>query len=75
MMIHKNLKGLERKKVLITSHVKVFLENKYNRYIHTARNVMVTSTENVCEESVMKRKIKVFERVFRTHSNICDEAF
>ena len=34
MMIQKNLKGLERIEVLITSHVKVFLGNKYNSYIH-----------------------------------------
>ena len=43
MMIHKNLKGLERMKVLITSHMRVFLGNKYNSYIHTTWNAKVTS--------------------------------
>ena len=38
MMIQKNVKGLERMKVLITSHITVFLGNKYNSYIHTAQN-------------------------------------
>ena len=59
--------------VLITSHMKVFLGNKYNSYIHTARNAKVTSTKIVNEKTVMKRK--VFRGVFRTHSNIYDEAF
>ena len=60
--------------VLITSHVKVFLGNKHNSYIHTARNAKVTSTRNVYEKTVMKRK--VFRGVlFRTHLNIYDEAF
>ena len=36
MMIQKNLKSLERMEVLITSHVKVLLRNKYNSYSHTA---------------------------------------
>ena len=35
-MIRKNLIGLERMEVLITSHAKVLLGNKYNNYIHTA---------------------------------------
>ena len=38
MMIQKKLKGLERMEVSITSIVKVFLGNKYNSYIQTARN-------------------------------------
>ena len=59
--------------VLITSHMKVFLGNKYNNYIHNARNAKVTSTRIVYEKTVMKRK--VFIGVFRTHSNIYDEAF
>ena len=42
-------------------------------YIHTARNAKVTATEIVYEKTVMKRK--VFRSVFRTHSNIYDEAF
>ena len=54
MMIQKDL---ERMKVLITSHMKVFLGNKYNIYIHTARNAKVTSTRIVYEKSVMKRKV------------------
>ena len=33
--------------VLITSHVKVFLGNKYNSYIHTAQNAKVTYSRNV----------------------------
>ena len=35
MMIQKNLKGLERMEVLITSHMKVFLGNEYDIYKHT----------------------------------------
>ena len=70
MMIQKNSKGLERMEVLITSHMKVFLGNKYNSYIHTARNAKVTSTRIVYEKTVM-----VFRGLFRTHSNIYDEAF
>ena len=73
MMIQKNLKGLERMEVLITSHMKVFLGNEYNSYIHTARNAKVTSTRIVYEKTLMKRK--VFRGVFRTHSNIYNEAF
>ena len=60
MMIQKNLKGLERMEVLITSHVKVFLGNKYKNYTNTARKV--TYTRNVYEKTVMKRKMKGFER-------------
>ena len=47
--------------VLITSHVKVFLGNKYNSYIQTARNAKVISTRNVYEKTVMKWK-KGFQR-------------
>ena len=57
----------------IPSHMKVFLGNEYNSYIHTARNAKVTSTRIVYEKTLTKRK--VFRGVFRTHSNICDEAF
>ena len=61
--------------VLITFHMKVFPGNKYNSYIykHTARNAKVTSTRIIYEKTVLKRKI--FRGVFRTHSNIYDEAF
>ena len=59
--------------VLITSHMKVFLRYKYNSYINAARNAKVTSTRIVYEKTVMKRK--VFRGVFRTHSNVYDEAF
>ena len=59
--------------VLITSHMKVALGNEYNSYTHTTRNAIVTSTRIVYEKTVMKRK--VFRGVFRTHSNIYDEAF
>ena len=61
-MIQKNVKGLERMEVLITSHVNVFLGNKYHSYIHTARYAQVTSTRNVYEKTVMKRKKKGFQR-------------
>ena len=71
--ILKNLKALERMEVLIISHVKVFLGNEYNSYIHTARNAKVTSTRVAYEKTVIKRK--VFRGVFRTHSNIYDKAF
>ena len=37
--------------VLITFQMKVFLDNKYNSYIHTARNAKVTSTRNVYEKT------------------------
>ena len=56
--------------VLITSHMKVFLGNKYNSYIYTARNAKVTSTRIVHEKTVMKRK--VFRGAFRTYWNIYD---
>ena len=61
MKIQKMLKGLERMEVLITSHMKVFLGNIYNSYIHTAQNAKVTSTRNVCQKTVTKRK-KGFQR-------------
>ena len=60
-MIQKNLKGLERTEVLIPSHVKVILGNKYNSYIHTARNAKVTSTRNVYEKTLIKREKKGFQ--------------
>ena len=72
-MIQKNVKGLERMEVLITSHMKVFLWNKYNSYIHTARNAKVTSTRIIYEKTATKQK--VFRGVFTTHSKIYDEAF
>ena len=62
MMIYKNLKGLERMEVLITSCVKALLGNKYNSYIHAARNAKVTSTRDVYEKTVLKRKNKSFQR-------------
>ena len=74
MMIQKNLKGLERMEVLIASHAKIFLGNNYNSYIHTAGNAKVTSTKNFYEKTAIIRKGKVFRSVFRTHSNIYDEA-
>ena len=64
MMIQKNLKGFERMEVLVTSHMKVFLGNKYNSYIHTARNAKVTSTRIVYEKTVMKRRFS--EAYFET---------
>ena len=73
MMIHKNLKGLERMEVLITSHMKIFLANRSNSYAHTARNAKVTFTRIVYEKTVMKRK--VFRGVFINHLNIYVEAF
>ena len=51
MMIQKNLKGLERIEILITSHMKVFLDNKYNSYMHTTRNAKVTSTRIVHQKT------------------------
>ena len=59
--------------VLITSHMKVFPVNKYNSYIHTARNAKVTSTRIFYEKTVMKRK--AFGGVFRTQWNIYAEAY
>ena len=55
-MIQKNLKGLEKIEVLI------FVGNKYNRWVHTARNAKVTSTRNVYEKIVMKCKKEGFQR-------------
>ena len=60
-MIQKNLNRLERMEVLIASHLKGFLENKYNTYIHAARNAKVTSTRNVYEKTIIKRKKKGFQ--------------
>ena len=48
--------------VAIKSNVKIFLDNEYNSYIHTSRNAKVTSTRNVYEKTVMKRKQKGFQR-------------
>ena len=59
--------------VLITFHIKVFLGNKYNSYIHTAQNAKVTSTRIIYETTVMK--LKVFKGVFRTQSNIYSKKF
>ena len=73
MMIQKNLKGLDKMEVLITSDIKGFLGNNCNSYIHTARNAKVTSTRIVYEKNLMKRK--VFRGVYKTHSNIYEEAF
>ena len=73
MMIQKNLKGLDKMEVLITSDIKGFLDNNCNSYIHTARNAKVISTRIVYKKYLMKRK--VFRGAFRTHSNIYDEAF
>ena len=53
--------------------MKVFLGNEYNSYIHTAQNAKVNPTRIVYEKTLMKRK--VFRGIFRTQSNICDEAF
>ena len=55
-MIQKNLKGLEKIGVLI------FFGNKYNRYVHTARNAKAASTRNVYEKIVMKSKKEGFQR-------------
>ena len=60
-MIQKNLKGLERMEVLITSHVKVFLGNNYNSYIHTAGNAKVTSAKSFYEKTAMNRQRKGFQ--------------
>ena len=73
MMIQKNLKGLERMEVLITSHMEVFLGNGFNSYIHTAPNAKVTSTRIVYEKTLIKQKF--IRGVFRTHSNMYDEVF
>ena len=62
MIIQRNFKGLERMEVLITSHEKVFLGNKYNNYIDTAQNAKVTFAKNVYKKTVMKWKKKGFER-------------
>ena len=40
--------------VLVTFRMKVFLGNKYNSYINTARNAKVASTRIVYEKTVMK---------------------
>ena len=50
-MIQKSLKGLEIVEAFIISHVKVFLRNKYNSYINTARNAKLTSTGNAYEKT------------------------
>ena len=41
----------------IAFHIKVFLGNEYNGYIHTARNAKVTSIRIVYEKTLMKRKV------------------
>ena len=52
--------------VLITSHMKVFLGNKYNSYIHNARNAKVTFTRIVYEKTVMKRFSEAYLEPTRT---------
>ena len=61
-MIQKNLKDLERIEVLIISCVKASLGNKYNSYIHAPRNAKLTSTRDVYEKTVLRRKNKSFQR-------------
>ena len=46
--------------ILIASHVKVFLGNKYNTYIMFDANV--TSAKKVSEKTIMKQNKKVFQR-------------
>ena len=58
---------------LITSH-EVFLGIKYNSYIHVARNAKVTSAKMFLRK-LQRNGRKNFRGVFRTHSNIYDEAF
>ena len=53
--------------------MKVFLGNTCNIYIHTPQNAKVTSTRIVYEKTLIRQKI--FRDVFRTHLNICTEAF
>ena len=60
-MIPKGFKGLKRIEVLITFHVNVFLGNKCNSYIYCSK-YMVTSTKNVNEKTVMKRKKEAFQK-------------
>ena len=63
-MIQKNLKGLEIIEVLITSHVKVFLRNKYNNYIHTTQNAKVELLEmlsEACVEPIQTFTMKLFK--------------
>ena len=43
--------------VFITYHIKFFLVNKYNSHVRTTRNPKVTSTANIYEKTVMKRKV------------------
>ena len=52
MMIQKNVKRLARIEVLITSHMKVYLGNKYNSYIHTVPNAKVASTRKIYEKTI-----------------------
>ena len=47
---------------VLKNHVKVFLGNKHNSYMHTTRNATVTSTRNVYEKTLMKRKKKDIQR-------------
>ena len=63
IMIQRKFKGFRKNGgFAITSHVKVFLGNKHNVYIRSARNAKITSTRNVYEKTVMKRKKKSFQR-------------
>ena len=59
--------------VMITSHMKGFLGDKCNSYIHTSRNAKVTFIRIVYKKTAMKQK--VFRGVLRTLSKIYDEAF
>ena len=61
IMIQKNVKGLERMEVLITSHLKVFLSNKYYSYIllKIQRQLPLAM---FLKKNIIKRKKKGFQR-------------
>ena len=61
--------------VLTKYHVKVFLGNKYNSYIHTVRNGRVTSARNICEKTVMKLKKCLWENCNETEEEKISEVY
>ena len=58
----KNIKGFRENGGFDYIPWEGFLGDKYNSYTHFTRNVEVTSTKNVYEKTVMKRKKKGFQR-------------
>ena len=61
MIIQKNVKDLERRKVLVRSHETFFGKKKIAIYIYTAWNAKLTSTRNLYEKTNEMEEEKISE--------------